>query len=62
MVARQDRSDKNHFDKSSPGQNWTDQKVENIIGSLLRAGVLLSALVVSDWRHHLSRAAWSLAR
>jgi uncharacterized membrane protein len=46
MVARQDRSDKNHFDKSSPGQNWTDQKVENIIGSLLRAGVLLSALVV----------------
>ena len=25
---------------------WTDQKVENLIGNLLRAGVLLSALVV----------------
>jgi uncharacterized membrane protein len=27
-------------------QNWTDQKMENIIGNLLRAGVSLSALVV----------------
>jgi uncharacterized membrane protein len=26
--------------------DWTDQKVENIIGNLLRAGVLLSAVVV----------------
>ncbi len=26
--------------------DWTDQKVENIIGNLLRAGVLLSAFVV----------------
>jgi uncharacterized membrane protein len=26
--------------------NWTDEKVENIIGNLLGAGVLLSALVV----------------
>jgi uncharacterized membrane protein len=26
--------------------DWTDQKVENMIGNLLRAGVLLSALVV----------------
>src|SRR5207249_11429468 len=25
---------------------WTDQKVEDIIGNLLRAGVILSALVV----------------
>ena len=25
---------------------WTDRRVENIIGNLLRAGVLLSALVV----------------
>lgn len=27
-------------------QNWTDQKMEDIIGNLLRAGVALSALVV----------------
>jgi len=26
--------------------NWTDQKVENIIGNLLRVGVLTSAIVV----------------
>ena len=26
--------------------NWTDRKVENIIGNLLRAGVLTSAIVV----------------
>ena len=25
---------------------WTDQKIENIVGNLLRAGVLLSAVVV----------------
>jgi uncharacterized membrane protein len=30
-----------------PAQNdWTDQKIENIVGNLLRAGVLLSASVV----------------
>lgn len=28
-------------------RSWTDQKLENILGNLLRAGVLLSALVVS---------------
>jgi uncharacterized membrane protein len=27
-------------------QSWTDQKMEDIIGNLLRAGVMLSALVV----------------
>ena len=27
--------------------SWTDQRIENILGNLLRAGVLLSALVVS---------------
>ena len=26
--------------------DWTDQKVENVIGTLLRVGVLTSALVV----------------
>ena len=30
-----------------PGRSWTDQRIENILGNLLRAGVLLSALVVS---------------
>ena len=30
----------------SPQTGWTDQRVENIIGNLLRAGVILSALVV----------------
>ena len=30
-----------------PPRNWTDQRIENILGNLLRAGVLLSALVVS---------------
>lgn len=30
-----------------PGQSWTDQRIENVLGNLLRAGVLLSALVVS---------------
>ncbi len=29
-----------------PKRSWTDQKLENILGNLLRAGVLLSALVV----------------
>jgi uncharacterized membrane protein len=29
-----------------PKQSWTDQKIENILGNLLRAGVLQSALVV----------------
>jgi len=28
-------------------RNWTDQRIENVLGNLLRAGVLLSALVVS---------------
>ena len=27
-------------------RNWTDQRIENILANLLRAGVLLSALVV----------------
>lgn len=27
-------------------ERWTDQKIENIVGDLLRAGVLLSAFVV----------------
>lgn len=31
----------------SLGQSWTDQRIEVIIGDLLRAGVLLSAFVVS---------------
>ena len=40
-----------------PGRSWTDQRIENALGNLLRAGVLLSALVVSIggaiylWRH-----------
>jgi uncharacterized membrane protein len=29
-----------------PKREWTDQKIENTLGNLLRAGVLLSALVV----------------
>ena len=27
-------------------RSWTDQRIENVLGNLLRAGVLLSALVV----------------
>lgn len=40
-----------------PGRSWTDQRMEDVLGNLLRAGVLLSALVVSIggaiylWRH-----------
>lgn len=30
-----------------PKRGWTDQRIENILGNLLRAGVLVSALVVS---------------
>ncbi len=30
-----------------PERSWTDQRIENVLGNLLRAGVLLSALVVS---------------
>ena len=30
-----------------PGRSWTDRRIENILGNLLRAGVFLSALVVS---------------
>ncbi len=30
-----------------PERSWTDQRIENILGNLLRVGVLLSALVVS---------------
>ena len=30
-----------------PGRSWTDRRIENVLGNLLRAGVLLSALVVS---------------
>lgn len=29
-----------------PKRSWTDQRLENILGNLLRGGVLLSALVV----------------
>jgi uncharacterized membrane protein len=29
-----------------PKRNWTDQRIETTLGNLLRAGVLLSALVV----------------
>ena len=29
-----------------PAKSWTDQRIENILANLLRAGVLLSALVV----------------
>jgi hypothetical protein len=29
-----------------PERSWTDQRIENVPGNLLRAGVLLSALVV----------------
>jgi uncharacterized membrane protein len=28
------------------GKSWTDQKIENVVGNLLRAGVFLSAIVV----------------
>ena len=28
-------------------QQWSDQRIENIVGNLLRAGVLLSAVVVT---------------
>jgi uncharacterized membrane protein len=31
---------------SSPKRPWTDQRVEEIVGNLLRGGVLLAALVV----------------
>lgn len=30
-----------------PQRNWTDQRIENVLGNLLRTGVLFSALVVS---------------
>lgn len=30
-----------------PEKRWTDQGIENVLGNLLRAGVLLSAFVVS---------------
>jgi len=30
-----------------PEKQWTDQGIENVLGNLLRAGVLLSAFVVS---------------
>jgi uncharacterized membrane protein len=29
-----------------PERSWTDQRLENVLGNLLRAGVFLSALVV----------------
>jgi uncharacterized membrane protein len=32
---------------SSPKHPWTDQRVEEIVGNLLRAGVLLAAIAVS---------------
>jgi uncharacterized membrane protein len=32
--------------QASSGQIWSDQRMENIIGNLLRAGVMLSAAVV----------------
>jgi uncharacterized membrane protein len=30
-----------------PARAWTDHRIENVLGNLLRAGVFLSALVVS---------------
>jgi uncharacterized membrane protein len=30
-----------------PDRSWTDQRIENVLGNLLRAGVLLSAFVVA---------------
>lgn len=30
-----------------PQRSWTDQRIEDVVGNVLRAGVLLSALVVS---------------
>jgi uncharacterized membrane protein len=32
--------------QSQPDEKWTDQKIEIIVGNLLRAGVLLSAAIV----------------
>jgi uncharacterized membrane protein len=32
---------------SQPSQGWTDERVEQILGSLLQVGVLVSALVVA---------------
>jgi len=32
--------------QTGPDRRWTDQRIENIVGNLLRAGVSLSALVV----------------
>jgi uncharacterized membrane protein len=34
------------MDKPPPRPGWTDERVEQVIGNLLRAGVILSALVV----------------
>jgi uncharacterized membrane protein len=31
---------------SEPGRGWTDDRVENLLGNLLRAGVVLAAAVV----------------
>jgi uncharacterized membrane protein len=33
--------------QTSENRGWTDQKLENVVGNLLRAGVSLSALVVA---------------
>jgi len=49
-------------------RSWTDQRIENILGNLLRAGVLLSAGVVSIgaaiylWRHGHSRVDFRVFR
>ena len=34
------------MEQQRPDQKWSDQKMENIIGNLLRTGVVLSAAVV----------------
>jgi uncharacterized membrane protein len=34
-------------DMTEPNQGWSDQKVEGLLANLLRAGVLLAALVVA---------------
>jgi uncharacterized membrane protein len=33
--------------RAGPNQPWTDQKLENLVGNLLRVGVSLSAFVVA---------------
>jgi uncharacterized membrane protein len=39
-------ADEQHREEGLTDQSWTDQRMEILIGQLLRAGVLLSAVVV----------------